>query len=189
MSSFFRQQLEGWLGGLEIKADSVLDAGGASNPVSGRVKKWNVKNCKVLDCGCETAKVKIDIEADLNEQINCQFDEHYDIVFCLEVMEYIWNPKQALENLYNFLKVDGILYLSVPFIYPHHNPTELDYLRYTRWGIKKLLNEAGFMNIEITARIEKGGLKIFDWFTAEKMHPAKTYGGHDEIGYLIKAIK
>ena len=47
------------------------------------------------------------------------------------------------------MRRNSILYISFHFIYPAHNPTEQDYLRYTPNGAVKLLEETGFRIIEI----------------------------------------
>ena len=38
-----RRQLEAWLKTIDVKADCVLDVGGAQLPVKGRTKSWEVK--------------------------------------------------------------------------------------------------------------------------------------------------
>lgn len=87
--------------------------------------------------------------------------EEFDTAFCLEVMEYIYNPLQALKNINFFLKEDGILYISFPFIYGVHNPKGLDYLRYTPDGAEKLLKEAGFKILEHIPRTASSVLQTF----------------------------
>ncbi len=196
MASYFRQQLENWLKTIDIIADRVLDVGGGANPIKGRTKTWKVKEYKIFDNELEKAKSKPDYKGDLNIEITlnpiiqkiCWEDGFFDIIFCLEVMEYIWDPRTAVKNLWLMLKECGILYISFPFIYPIHEPKEYDYLRYTYFGIVKLLESAGFKKWEIWPRIEDGNIKIRDWFASEKMHLAKDFN-HSIIGYLVKAIK
>ena len=114
----------------------------------------------------------------------------YNIIFCLEVFEYIWNPIQVLGNINNLMKENGILYISFPFIYPIHNPEGKDYLRYTRWGIEKLLKETGFEVIELKSRIMTAGSEFWGHFLkSEAMHLCRGYREHNEIGYCVKAIK
>lgn len=192
MGSYFRQQLESWLKSLDIKADRVLDVGGGSNPVNKRVKRWDVSEYEIMDYEVEEMKVPIQYKYDLNKRLDYaeyKYTDKYDVIFCLEVFEYIWNPMQALINLNFLLKENGVLYISFPFMYPHHDPYGIDYMRYTKWGVQKLLKETGLQNFEIIERYQRGGLKIQEWFVSEKMHPSKTYDGHDEIGYLVIAKK
>ena len=208
--SYFREQLESWLKTIDVKADRVLDIGGGSNPVVSRVNSWEVKEYKILDNELEEMKQKPDYVGDIQhlDILNVYFPDSAitlppeqihenllcDTVFCLEVAEYWYNPLMALVNINRFMRKDGILYISFPFIYPHHNPEGKDYLRYTRWGVEKLLNESGFEILEITPRIEENvmhslSLNIGRWFKMQAMHPAKGYDGHNEIGYCVKAKK
>lgn len=203
MSSYFRQQLESWLSNLDVNADRVLDIGGGALPVKDRVRSWNVKEYKILDNELEEMKQKPDIVEDLNSNITfpSEMIDYFDTIFCLEVFEYIWDPYRALSNINAYLKPGGILYNSFPFVYPHHNPKGKDYLRYTRWGVEKLLKETGFEIEEIIARTQKIEIDyeqdppqpkqsdIKDWYNDQKMHPIKHWPGHNEIGYIVKARK
>lgn len=215
--SYFRTQLEEWLKTIDVRADKVLDVGGGALPVKDRVKSWDVNEYKILDNRLEDMKQEPDIIADLNDKHLTATDEgneqfkqyigspvcsgYFDVVFCLEVFEYIYDPVSALENIMCVLKKDGLLYISFPFLYPHHAPESSDYLRYTRWGAVKLLEEAGFKITQIVPRVEVinqsqrnretdgyfAGLK--QWFKSQGMHPARNYPDHTEIGYCIKAVK
>jgi len=60
--SHYRNQLEEYLKTLDIKADRVLDVGGASNPVKSRVSSWNVKEYKIVDNGLEDGDYDYEIE-------------------------------------------------------------------------------------------------------------------------------
>ena len=114
--SYFRNQLEDWLKTIDVKADRVLDVGGGANPVKGRTKSWDVKEYKILDNGLEKMKQWPDIVADINNRGEI-IDRHqksivekqklvldkFDQVFCLEVMEYIYNPLEALRNIKRLL--------------------------------------------------------------------------------------
>jgi len=193
MSSYTRQQLENWLKKIDVKTDKVLDVGGAQNPIKGRTKNWNVKDYKILDLKQpHHSKTEIDFVWDINNWIENSGRENeiedFDIVFCLEVSEYLWDTASAFNNLNWFLKKGGILYISFHFLYPHHNPEGKDYLRYTKWGVEKLLKETRFKIDEIIPRLaENIGPNAL--YIAEEMRPSKEYKGHDEVGYLVKAIK
>jgi len=215
MASTTRTQLENWLKTLDIKADKVLDVGGSCKPILERTKSWDVKEYRILDLKLEDVKREPDIIEDLNEPILCKshsvgdifalkeenkkYIEHFNIAFCLETMQYMWNPVMALQNMNRFLKKGGALYISLPFLYPHQNPEGYDYLRYTKWGVEKLLKEVGF-DIEKLIPIiedveglygnkEKQSIKVY--FAQQKMHFHKTFDGreHQAIGYMVKAIK
>ena len=184
MSSIYREQLEAWLKGLDVKSQSVLDIGGSQLPVKDRVASWDVDDYKILDLEIPHKGNSPDIVCDLNINTNLSFT-YFNIAFCLEVMEYIWNPLEALNNIKRLLWHGGILYITFPFVYPHHNPKGQDSLRYTRWGAEKLLNEAGFKVEEIIPRMASGGLANF--YQTQRMRPCDGIN-HDEVGYIIKAI-
>lgn len=204
MSSYTRQQLETWLKTIEIDVPSkILDVGGSQKPVKPRLTRGELFEFTILDLeNPHEGSANPDIIWDLNGKFNPEgFDtldvnivngdmvpKEFDIVFCLEVAEYWWNPYQALRNINWLLKKGGILYISVPFVYPVHNPYECDYLRYTERGIHILLKKTGFKTEEIYERKSKSdGLEAF--YSMEGMKPSRGYGSHSAVGWLIKAVK
>jgi SAM-dependent methyltransferase len=174
-----RIQLEAWLQTLDIKAEAIADVGSDRLPVKNRVKSWQVQQYDFLDLP----------KYDLNRP--WELNEIYDIVFCLEVFEYIYNPMQAMKNLYDILKIGGELYISFHFVYPHHSPKKIDYLRYTRWGVDKLLQESGFRSWESYPRYFKSPWLMGQVYLDEKMIGNDNNRGslHSEQGYLVKALK
>lgn len=197
MSSYTRQQLEDWIYKIKMPAMvKVLDVGGSQNPVKDRLHaKGEGSEYIILDLEKpHECKQKPDIKFDLNCLWPSLFQkkdykDYFDTAFCIEVMEYIWNPIQALKNICNFLKQGGTLYISFHFIYPLHNPTEQDYLRYTVSGVEKLMEEAGFHIQTITPRLAADKKTLMDWYRSEFMRPAKDYDVHDWVGCLVKAKK
>jgi len=191
--SFYRDQLEAYLSKLDIKADRVLDVGGASNPVKSRVKSWEVKEYDILDNGLEEGKS--DIKYDLNKDIIKHWEDtgiqQHDIVFCLEVMEYIYDPMIAIKNLHWLTKKGGTLYITFPTLYPVHNPYNNDYLRYTKFGAIKLLEEAGFKIEEIVPRTMKAPDIYNTSCIAEgyKTRGATSSGTLFDAGYIFKVTK
>jgi SAM-dependent methyltransferase len=175
-------------------AGNVLDIGGSQLPMEkSRVKSWDVKEIKILDMQKPHACIKFpDIIADLNKEPDGEYlgnFNYYDIAFCLEVSEYLWNPVRAISNIANLLKQGGILYMSFHFITPIHGPLGEDYLRYTKWGVQKIMHEAGFEIKDIVMRDTKEGNLLMDFFKRERMRPMNNYKHHNETGYLVKAIK
>ena len=200
--SYYRNQLEDWLKSIDVKADRVLDVGGGINSIKGRTKSWEVKEYKILDNEVEKDKMKVetDIITDLNENIErgqfslSKFNDlkknKFDIAFCLEVMEYIWNPIVAFNNLNYLIKKGGILYISFPWNYPLHNPSGFDYLRYSENMIKKLAEKVGFEILELKPRVMTHGEESYkDFFVLEGMRAAKRDGRVFHIGYLCKMRK
>jgi len=114
-----------------------------------------------------------------------------DVVFCIELMEYVHDPMTVCNNLNFMLKKGGILYISFPFIYPLHPPTGTDYLRYTQYGARKLLEEAGFEIIQHGARWANNIGVLMDFWYKDKYRFDKSEKIKDltEVGCMIKAKK
>jgi SAM-dependent methyltransferase len=199
--SLYRNQLENWLKRINVKAERVLDIGGASNPARNRVASYEVEETVFFDNGAEEAKVQY-IPFDLNLPIT-QLEGYekeikrerknllqFDAVFCLEVFEYIWNPVQAMKNIYDLMTEDSVCYISFPAIYPVHQPYEIDYLRYTKQAIMKYLELSGFTQIQITERVATNGRgALAEFYSLEGMHPLRKSDLPYDIGYLVKARK
>lgn len=81
----------------------------------------------------------------------------YDSALCFEVLEHLPHPFAALQEIYRILRPRGTLILSVPHLSRLHDQPH-DYFRFTHYGIKTLLHEAGF---EVVTIVPKGGLLAF----------------------------
>lgn len=181
MGSYYRQQLEDWLKALDVKADTVLDVGGQQNPVEGRTRSWDVKEYKVLDLP------EFDIEDD-SEDSDFYYVPEADVIFCLEVYEYLINPLAATRNIQLCLKKNGKAYVTFAFAYPHHNELELDSLRYTESGINRLAEVAGLRVTNTWYRRDKSGL-LKSFYQADGMRMAKQYSRHDVTGFIVELQK
>ena len=71
----------------------------------------------------------------------------YHTVVCAEVLEHVTRPSYALHSIEQMLAPGGKLIITVPFAFPIHNFPD-DYWRYTPSGLRLLLTEAGFVDIE-----------------------------------------
>ena len=191
-----RQQLESWVGTLSIKADRVLDVGGSQKPVNKRVREWEVKEYIIADL--ETPhdnSPKPDVIVNIGGEMTEEFRKNIirsNVLFCLEVMEYVFDPVKALKNMNALLEEDGLLYISFNFNYPVHNPIGLDYLRYTRFGVEKLLKETGFEILQLEPRVcsmKDGYPELMSFYSKQGMKYAKDYPYHSDTGYLVKAKK
>lgn len=189
--SYHRIQTEAWLKTIEVKADRVLDVGGAQLPVKGRTKSWEVGEYKILDLEKpHEANQKVDIIQDLSDidsKSNIDCWESFDVAFCIEVSEYWFDPMLALVGVKNYLKEGGILYITFPFIYMAHKPEGTDFLRYTPIGAEKLLKEAGFEILEHKYRTATSD-KLLPFWKEEGMK-GLTGADHNIIGSMIKAKK
>ena len=193
--SYYRNQLEAWLKTISVKADKVIDIGGGANPVENRTRSWNVGEYYIWDNNAEgyftKNKYDLNISYDNVEQaLPMNDDDKFDIVFCLEVFEYIYDPMSAMKNIYVWLKKGGVAYISFPAIYPVHNPQEIDYLRYTKRGIEKLLEKSNFKSWEIDSRVATMGKEaLANFYSNEGMHPVKNDPVIFDIGYMVEAYK
>lgn len=186
--SVYRDHLERYLKTLDITADSVIDIAGASNPVSKRVKSWNVGRYDVLDNELERQQIMINIKQDMNEVLTAP-PATYDMIFCLEMFDYIWNPVQACVNLRWFARPDTKLIVTFPFIYPNHNPVGFDTMRITKQGAIKLLTHAGFIVDNIIPRRIENTNTWREFLHAEgyKFRGAEEAGTLSDAGYIIEA--
>jgi hypothetical protein len=193
LSSYSRQQLESHLQTLNIKANNVLDIGGSVSPVHSRVKTWDVKNYYIMDNDNEKDLhdkwKKPDFTFDINEpELDYSWYANYDLIFMLEVSEYLYNPFMAVQNIYDMLETGGKFIGSFHFIYPIHEPVKNDYMRYTRSGIEKLFEK--FKKVRITPRFAGSGELLREFYSAEGMRASKNpIIDHTEVGYMVEATK
>jgi SAM-dependent methyltransferase len=74
-----------------------------------------------------------------------------DVVLCTEVLEHVPQPEVVLRESGRILKPNGLLILSVPFLYRIH-ADPYDYQRLTAYQLKRYLSTAGFENVNIKAQ-------------------------------------
>lgn len=69
-----------------------------------------------------------------------------DTVLCTQVLEHLEEPALAIGEIHRILKTGGFVFITCPQSYPVHD-SKNDYFRFTRFGIKSLLEKNGF-NVE-----------------------------------------
>jgi SAM-dependent methyltransferase len=127
------------------KSDSVLDLG------KGMREKFNMIDCSKL----ETLDVNEyddypDIICDLCDEINDDLKNRYDKIICLAVLEHVYNPFKAIENITKLLKDGGKVYGMVPYLYHYHAPNDLkfqDYFRFSKDALSYLFKD--FKEVEL----------------------------------------
>lgn len=75
-------------------------------------------------------------------------DETYDTIICTEVLEHVYRPQDAVNEMYRMLKSGGVLYGSTPFDLGVHPPSP-DLWRFTDQGLSYLFSQ--FSSVEIAA--------------------------------------
>ena len=125
---------------------------------------------RILDFGCGTKPyamyfshatqyIGLDIEnsghSHINEHIDVFYDgkkipfedNHFDSVFSSEVFEHVFNIDEVLPEIYRVVKPGGKLLFTCPFSWPEHE-VPYDFARYSSFGIKHIIEKAGFKIIE-----------------------------------------
>lgn len=194
MTSVYKQALKDWVATLEVKAGRVLDIGASQDPIKGRTKSWDVDEYLLSDLPIPHQGVKPDITFDLNREWfsgqdfdDVKYQEYFDLIFCLEVFDYIWDPVEAFDSLHRFLKAGGEAWVSFPFIYPVHNPVEDDALRYTEPGIRRFANEVGLSVEEVIYRRPQSH-KLLEYYAEDGFRAAPGVD-HAVIGYIVRFRK
>jgi len=91
------------------------------------------------------------------QNMNMIASESYDTAICIEVLEHVPDPFQAMREISRILKPGGVLILSVPHLSRLHDEPH-DYYRYTRYGIRCLLEQGELIVLSVNKR---GGVFSF----------------------------
>ena len=75
-------------------------------------------------------------------------DKSFDLVLSTQVLEHLADPLLALKELHRVLKPQGRLWLTAPLCWGEHGQPA-DFYRYTRFGLRHLLEQAGFKVVEL----------------------------------------
>lgn len=186
MSSSYRMELDKFLNDLVVNTGVVLDIGGSQLPLPKRIKSFHAEKYIIADLPEPHAdSPKPDYEIDLNKPFDLELQA--DLVVCLEVFDYVWDPATAFLNIARHMKPGAQTIISFPFMYPTHQPVEDDALRYTEGGIKKLSDYAGLRITKIIARRPESQAIEFLWRT-ERMRAAKHYD-HNVTGWIVMLEK
>ncbi|MDC1176911.1 methyltransferase domain-containing protein [Candidatus Pelagibacter sp.] len=119
--------------------DEVLDIGKSSRNY---YKKINCKNLVTLDIN--KYEDYPDIVFDLCSNLQNNLFEKFDKIICLAILEHVYNPFLASENLKKMLKPGGIIFGYVPYLYKYHAPNDLkyqDYFRFSRDALSYLFKD------------------------------------------------
>ena len=74
--------------------------------------------------------------------------DRFNLVVTQECLEHVADPFKAVEEIHRVLKKDGKLFIQLPFIIGYH-PGPTDFWRFTKEGIRELVERAGFKVQEI----------------------------------------
>lgn len=145
----------------------TLQRAGVMSLIQSRLNSGLIRG-KVLDVGAGTTRYfremlenRCDYQAtdcfeDPNIDVVCEIyklaetfgQNAYDTLLCLEVLEHLEAPWDALGQLYAILKPGGYLVMTTPLNYPIHTTEHMsDYWRFTEHGLRLLLK--GFAEVDI----------------------------------------
>jgi SAM-dependent methyltransferase len=66
----------------------------------------------------------------------------FDLVLSQEMIEHVPDPFQSVREMARVMRAEGMLYLQAPFVIGYH-PGPEDYWRFSRAGMRQLLEQAG----------------------------------------------
>jgi SAM-dependent methyltransferase len=89
----------------------------------------------------------------------------FDAVLCTETLEHLEWPRESVAELHRVIRPGGRLFVTVPMNHSEHQ-VPYDYFRYTSFGLRSVLERAGFCSV----RIAPLGTRLARW--------------HDEIRFI-----
>lgn len=101
-------------------------------------------------------------------------DGRFDAVICNQVMEHLPRPAAALRELNRVLKPGGTLICTAPLFYEEHE-RPYDFYRYTQFGWRLMMEEAGFEILAIDWMEGYFGTVAYQLETAAKYLPMRPY--------------
>jgi len=136
----------------------IVDIGGGLRVAQSRGNRFIEKQKKVFEKYLSDPKVQYKVtdytdkySPDFVEDIhNLSFkDESIDGMLCIALLEHVYDPKKATEEIYRVLKKGGKAFLYAPFIYRYHAHSQdyRDYFRYSKDGWGYLLRN--FSKVEV----------------------------------------
>ena len=125
--------------------DDILDIGRAMRDKFSKIKCQSIETLDVNDFG-DYPDIICDICDDNLEVLS----DKYDKIICIAILEHVYNPFKAIQNLRNMLKKNGEVYGFVPYLYHYHAPKNLkfqDYFRFSKDALSYLFKD--FQDVEI----------------------------------------
>ena len=124
--------------------DHVLDVGMAMRDKHKQIKSAILETLDVNDFG-DYPDIICDICSDITG-----LEKKYDKIVCLAILEDVYNPFKAVENLKLMLKENGIIYGFVPYLYNYHAPKDLqfqDYFRFSKDSLAYLFKDFNYVEL------------------------------------------
>lgn len=132
------------------EGDRVLDFGAGAGTFAEKVKKNGVVNIQCLEPDIDLSKCIAQKGMPVCNHLDQIDDVSIDYLYTLNVLEHIANDVLALKEIYKKMKENGKIFIYVPAfqrLYSSMDRKVGHYRRYTRQGLRSLVEEAGF-NVE-----------------------------------------
>jgi SAM-dependent methyltransferase len=116
----------------------------------------------VLDVGAKAAPyrqhvpaeryLRLDINPAKNPDICCDVhdlqweSDYFDTVLAIEILEHLYDPQRAIDQIYQVLKSGGVCILSTRFLYRYHADPQ-DHYRFTWDSLRYLFRR--FRHVEV----------------------------------------
>ena len=124
--------------------DRILDIGMAMRDKHKKIQSQILETLDVNDFG-EYPDIICDICSDISG-----LENKYNKIICIAILEHVYDPFSAVNNLKKMLKDNGIIYGYVPYLYNYHAPNNLeyqDYFRFSKDALAYLFK--GFSDVEL----------------------------------------
>ncbi len=121
------------------ESDDVLDIGKSSREFFNKIK-----SNKLVTLDINTFEDYPDIVFDLCNDLDDSLKEKFDKIICIAILEHVYDPFKAVENLKKILKPGGTIYGYVPYLYSYHAPKDLkfqDYFRFSKDALAYLFKD------------------------------------------------
>lgn len=96
------------------------------------------KDAKVV-CVDIVARPGVDLVADAHD-LHMVPDGTADLALVITLLEHVRYPRKVIQEAFRILKPGGVVYVSVPFIYPFHSDPD-DYHRFSYKGVAVLCED------------------------------------------------
>ena len=110
-------------------------------------------------------------------------DDSVSMIMCENALEHVGDPRRAVAEMHRLLKAGGLLYVSVPFLYPFHSSPS-DYERWSPVGLRELLRQ--FTIVEEGVR--SGPFSVINVFLVYFFASILSFGVRSIYDFLLDAL-
>ena len=162
---------------------ALLDLGCSSGGFLSSIEapSWNLCGIEMSERAARTAEAKCGAQVFVGNILDAPFPPRFfDAITCFHVLEHLYQPKEVLSKVFEWLKPGGIFYLMVPNIhsagarifrsywYPLELPRHLSHFSPTSLG--KLGKSVGLTEVSITTHREVFIEASARYILAEALH-------------------